>query len=189
MTDRNSFGTSWQQSCWIEVASVAGVGPNEFDDPRKRLIQSMNKRNPLLPILPARALLFWHFLCVLLLLAVSARADNSTNQTQDLTELSLEELMQIKVPVVYSASKFEQKATEAPSSVTVITSDEIKRYGYRTLGDILASVQGFYVSYDRNYDFLGARGVNLGDFNSRILLLIDGHRINNDLFFNVEMAE
>jgi outer membrane receptor for ferrienterochelin and colicins len=145
----------------------------------------MNKRNPLLPILPARAPLFWHFLCVLWLLAVSARADNSannsTNQTQDLTELSLEELMQIKVPEVYSASKFEQKATEAPSSVTVISSDEIKRYGYRTLGDILASVQGFYVSYDRNYDFLGARGVNLGDFNSRILLLIDGHRINNDL--------
>lgn len=38
-----------------------------------------------------------------------------------------------------------------------------------------------YVSYDRNYAFLGSRGVNLGDFNSRILLLIDGHRLNNNL--------
>ncbi|HTQ50384.1 MAG TPA: TonB-dependent receptor plug domain-containing protein, partial [Candidatus Acidoferrales bacterium] len=98
-----------------------------------------------------------------------------------MTELPLESLMQIEVPKVFSASKFEQKATEAPSSTTVITSDEIQRYGYRTLADILASVQGFYISYDRDYDFLGARGVNLGDFNSRILLLVNGHRINNDL--------
>ena len=87
----------------------------------------------------------------------------------------------MKIPVVFSASKIEQKSTEAPSSTTVITSDEIKRYGYRTLADILRSVQGFYVSYDRNYAFLGTRGVNLGDFNSRILLMVNGHRVNNDL--------
>lgn len=89
--------------------------------------------------------------------------------------------MEIEVPRVYGASKFEQKTTEAPSSVTVVTSEEIKRYGYRTLADVLQSVQGFYVSYDRNYAFLGARGVNLGDFNARILVLMDGHRINNNL--------
>ena len=89
--------------------------------------------------------------------------------------------MEIEVPVVFGASKFEQKATEAPSSVTVITSDEIKRYGYRTLADILQSVQGFYVSYDRNYSSLGSRGVNLSDSNNRILLLVNGHRLNNNL--------
>jgi len=113
--------------------------------------------------------------------AINAPVDNGTNQMQDLTELPLEALMQIKVPEVYSASKFEQKVTEAPASATVITSDEIKRYGYRTLADILASVPGFYISYDRNYAYLGARGVNLGDANNRILLLVNGHRINNDL--------
>ena len=101
-------------------------------------------------------------------------AAESTLADKDLTDL-------MNIPVVFSASKIEQKTTEAPSSTTVITSDEIKRYGYRTLADILRSVQGFYVSYDRNYAFLGARGVNLGDFNSRILLLVNGHRVNNDL--------
>lgn len=163
------------------VASVAGVEPNEFAVDQKRLIQNMNKRNPLLRILSVPALLLRLCVYVLFLLAVSARADNDTNQTQDLTELPLEALMQIQVPTVVSASKFEQKATEAPSSVTVITSDEIKRYGYRTLADILASVQGFYVSYDRDYDYLGTRGVNPGDANNRILLLVNGHRVNNDL--------
>lgn len=95
--------------------------------------------------------------------------------------MSLTNLMQIQVPEVSTPSLFPQPSTQAPASVTVITSDEIKRYGWRTLGDILASVQGFYVSYDREYDYLGAQGVNLGDFNSRFLLLINGHRINNDL--------
>jgi len=106
---------------------------------------------------------------------------NPKAEPPDLTALPLEVLMEMEVPKVYGASKFEQKATEAPSSVTVVSSDEIKRYGHRTLADVLQSVQGFHVSYDRNYAFLGARGISLGDFNSRILLLVDGHRVNNNL--------
>jgi outer membrane receptor for ferrienterochelin and colicins len=90
-------------------------------------------------------------------------------------------LLELKVATVYAASKYEQKITEAPSSVSVVSSDEVKRYGYRTLADILQSLQGFHVSYDRNYAFLGTRGVSLGDFNSRVLLLVDGHRVNNNL--------
>ena len=98
-----------------------------------------------------------------------------------LKALSLGQLLEVKVDVVYGASRYAQKTTEAPSSITIITQDEIKRYGYRTLADVLQSVPGFYVSNDRNYSYLGVRGFNLGDFNSRILLLIDGHRINNNL--------
>ncbi|MGO8765024.1 MAG: TonB-dependent receptor plug domain-containing protein [Limisphaerales bacterium] len=138
----------------------------------------MNKRNFLL----AKSAVVSAGSCILLCFCISVlstRADD-TNQP-DLTEMSLSSLMKIQVPEVTTASKFEQPATQAPSSVTVITSDEIKRYGWRTLGDILASVQGFDISYDRDYDYVGASGVNLGDFNSRILLLINGHRINNDL--------
>lgn len=116
--------------------------------------------------------------------SISAAAENNSVPEQlptDLTELSLETLMEIEVPTVYGASKFEQKVTAAPSSITVITAEDIKRYGYRTLADVLQSVQGFNISYDRNYSFLGSRGVNLGDFNSRMLLLINGHRLNSNL--------
>jgi iron complex outermembrane receptor protein len=148
----------------------------------------MNKRKSFSLFPPFTTLLvhftFQRMLCILFFfVALCVRAsETETNQNSaDLTSLSLEALMNIEIPTVYGASKFEQKATEAPSSVTVITSDEIKRYGYRTLADILQSVQGFYVSYDRNYSFLGSRGVNLGDFNSRILLLVNGHRLNNNL--------
>ncbi len=98
-----------------------------------------------------------------------------------LKALDLEQLLEVKVDTVYAASKFAQKTTDAPASVSIVSKDEIKRYGYRTLADVLQSLPGFYASYDRNYAFLGTRGLSLGDFNSRMLLLIDGHRINNNL--------
>lgn len=99
----------------------------------------------------------------------------------DITELPIEELM--KIEVVYAASKFEQKVTEAPSSVSIITSDDIKKYGYRTLADILQSARGFYISYDRHYKYVGVRGfARPGDYNTRVLILVDGHRINDNVY-------
>lgn len=61
--------------------------------------------------------------------------------------------MDIEVPTIYGACKFEQKVTDAPASVSVITADEIKKYGHRTLADILRSVRGLYVTYDRTTTF------------------------------------
>ncbi len=88
-----------------------------------------------------------------------------------------------EMPSVYGASKYEQKVTEAPSSVNIITASEIKKYGYRTLADILRSVRSFYLTNDRNYSYVGVRGFSRpGDYNSRILLLIDGHRTNDNVF-------
>lgn len=52
-----------------------------------------------------------------------------------------------------------------------------------TLAEILESVRGFYITYDRDYNFVGVRGFGrLGDSNNRILVLIDGHRINDNVF-------
>jgi iron complex outermembrane receptor protein len=94
-----------------------------------------------------------------------------------------EEILFQEVPSVFGASKYEQKAGEAPSSVTIVTAEEIEKYGYRTLADILRAVRGLYVSYDRNYTYLGARGFGRsGDYNTRVLLLIDGHPTNDDIY-------
>jgi outer membrane receptor for ferrienterochelin and colicin len=101
----------------------------------------------------------------------------------DLKQLSLEELMNIEVQTIYAASKYEQKVTEAPSSVSIVTSSEIKKYGYRTLADLLRSVRDFFVTNERNYSYVGVRGFGRpGDYNSRILLLIDGHRANDNIY-------
>jgi outer membrane receptor protein involved in Fe transport len=101
----------------------------------------------------------------------------------DLSQLSLSELAQLQIDTVYGASKYEQKITDAPASVTIVTAAEIEKHGYRTLADILRMVRGFYVTYDRNYSFVGVRGfARPGDYNTRILLLVDGHRLNDNVF-------
>lgn len=97
--------------------------------------------------------------------------------------LSLDELGTIKIDTVFAASKFTQKVTDAPSSVTIVTRDEIQRFGYRTLSDIVRAVRSFDVTYDRDYSYAGVRGFNsLNDYGSRVLLLIDGHRMNDPIY-------
>ena len=101
----------------------------------------------------------------------------------DLFEASMEDLMKVDIDSVYAASGYRQKVTEAPASITIITSDDIRKYGYRTLADILSNVPGFYISYDRNYSYVGIRGFGRpGDYNSRILLLVDGHLLNDNVY-------
>jgi len=110
-------------------------------------------------------------------------ATESAFDPPSITDLSIEQLMEVEVDTVYSASKFEQKVTEAPSSVSIVTDQDIRRYGYRTLADILRGVRGFFTSYDRTYEYVGVRGFSRpGDYNTRILLLVDGHKINDNIY-------
>ena len=114
----------------------------------------------------------------------SAQSANPEQQTQaGLSQLTLAELSDLEIDSVFGASRYAQKVTEAPSSVTIITREEIYKYGHTSLADVLRSVRGFYVTYDRNYSFLGVRGFSRpGDYNTRVLLLVDGHRLNDNIF-------
>lgn len=98
----------------------------------------------------------------------------------ELTELSLEQLMDVSI---VSASRFTQKASEVASAVTVITRAEIQQYGWRNIAEALRSVPGFFIHNGRDYDYIGARGfARPQDYNSRVLLLIDGYRTNDSLY-------
>lgn len=110
---------------------------------------------------------------------VWAAGQNNTH----LPDLNIEELMGVSIQRVFGASERLQPVTEAPASVTIVTADEINRYGYRTLGDILSGVRGFFISSDRNYSYVGVRGFGRpGDYNSRVLLLVNGHKVNDNIY-------
>jgi outer membrane receptor for ferrienterochelin and colicins len=101
----------------------------------------------------------------------------------DLSQMGLEDLIKVQVDAVSGASKFLEKSTDVPASVTIVTADEIREFGYRTLADALQSVRGFNVIYDRNYSYVGIRGfLQPGDYNARILFLLDGHRVNDNIY-------
>jgi iron complex outermembrane receptor protein len=105
-------------------------------------------------------------------LAASATADIADEQS----------LLFSEIPTVFGASRHEQPLTQAPASVDIITSDDIDKYGWRTLSAMLGSLPGFLSTYDRAYNHVGVRGfAPPGDYNTRLLVLIDGHRVNESL--------
>jgi iron complex outermembrane receptor protein len=100
-----------------------------------------------------------------------------------LKSLSLEDLASLKIDTVIGASKHEQEITDAPAAVSIVSGEYIKKQGYRTLGEILRGVRGFYVTDDRAYSAIGMRGVNIpGDFGGRLLITLDGHRVNDPIY-------
>ena len=114
----------------------------------------------------------------------------SVHAATDPVELNLEVL--IDTPLINdskydrkqrSAAKYEQKQNEVAAAVSVITRDEIKAFGWRTLDQALASLPGIHTTYDREYSYLGTRGFGLpGDYSTRVLLAINGNRVNDAMY-------
>ncbi|MDA1192186.1 MAG: TonB-dependent receptor plug domain-containing protein [Candidatus Poribacteria bacterium] len=114
------------------------------------------------------SIVLWIFVAL-----VSGRA-----QTNDLfgDAASLAELLDTEIS---TASKYKQSANDAPASVTVITSDDIARYGYRNIAEALDSVRGQYHVYDHISHRVGSRGVgSVTELNHRMLVLLNGQVLN-----------
>jgi outer membrane receptor for ferrienterochelin and colicins len=112
--------------------------------------------------------------------AVFPQQDTIRPEYSDVSNFSLDSLLTTPVK---SASKYWQDIMDAPSSVSIITAQNIKDYGYKTLYDALQNVRGFYLSNDRNYSYLGVRGFSRPtDYNDRILVLINGQRLNENVY-------
>ena len=112
--------------------------------------------------------------------ALSIVAAVPTLGDDDMTGLSLEALMD---QPVYGASKYEQKQTEVAAAVSVITRQDIRTFGWRTLDEALASLPGIHLTNDRQYTYIGTRGFGLpGDYNTRVLVAIDGNRVNEPTY-------
>jgi outer membrane receptor protein involved in Fe transport len=120
----------------------------------------------------------WHWLAAALMCAGTAAqaADD-------------DELARVLAQPVYgssriaSASKYDQDAADTPSMVYVRTGGEIRAQGYRTLAEVLDSLPGMHSRIDRAYTYTGARGISVpGDYSSRLLLMIDGVRVNEAIY-------
>lgn len=92
-------------------------------------------------------------------------------------ENSGEELLFMEIPSVITASKREEPVNKAPSVVYVVTGEEIKRSGARSLAEILKRVPGMHISV-RESSLLGSRGFT-SDQNDKFVFLIDGTPITN----------
>ncbi|MDQ2642085.1 MAG: TonB-dependent receptor [Pseudomonadota bacterium] len=115
-------------------------------------------------------------LCLALAVGLPARAQ----QVRDLTDLSLEQLLELKI---VGASKYAQTQDEVAAAAIVITRQEIQAFGWRTLNEALASLPGIHTTDNHQITSLGARGFGLpGDFNTRLLVMINGNRVNEPIY-------
>jgi iron complex outermembrane receptor protein len=75
---------------------------------------------------------------------------------------------------------------DEPASVTIITAEEIARYGYLSLEEALQHVRGFTSSTDYYYAHIGARGLAIPDDRGRrMLVMVDGESSHEYVFGGV----
>lgn len=123
-----------------------------------------------------------NYLLVLILLAtVSVQAQ----ETEDLMQMSLDDLLNMKVEV--SSSKA-VNIFKSPSTVSVIDKQMIKDYNFRTVGEAISNLANVVVgrSYLKN-NIPSIRGVLQDIYANKILLLINGIPLWNTVNGNLDI--
>ena len=113
------------------------------------------------------------------LLAAVAGAAAQTTQPDDLTQLTLEDLLKIEVT---SVSRRKQRVAETTSAVYVITQEDIHRSGAMSIPEALRMAPGVQVAaFDANKWAVGIRGFN-DRFTDKLLVMVDGRSVYSPLF-------
>lgn len=92
----------------------------------------------------------------------------------------LEALLQRQVE---GPSRYAQSLLDAPAAVSVFGRKESALLGHATVGEMLGRLPGIYIGDSRQYSTVGMRGFSRpGDYNARLLMAIDGFRVNDALY-------
>ena len=125
---------------------------------------------------------FRHLLCYLFWLLVLTGGLECQQHPAKLAEMSLEELMNIRVT---SAAKKERNLLQTPAAIYVITGEDIRRSGVTTLPDALRLAPGVEVAQVSSDAWaVSIRGFN-ALYSNKLLVLIDGRTVYSPLFSGV----
>jgi iron complex outermembrane recepter protein len=120
--------------------------------------------------------------CELVLNVLPVLAAQAQNAPPDLTALKIEELMNVDVT---SAAKKEQKLSQVPAAIFVITTEDIRRSGAFNIPDLLRMVPGLDVAQINPSTWaISSRGFN-GEYSDKLLVLIDGRTVYTPSFSGV----
>jgi iron complex outermembrane recepter protein len=111
-----------------------------------------------------------------------ARPARAQQNAVDLTQVSIENLMNVEVS---SVSKKEQKLSRTAAAIFVITQEDIRESGATCVPDLLRIVPGMDVAQiNANTWAISARGFN-GEFSNELLVLVDGRNVYTPTFGGV----
>ena len=98
---------------------------------------------------------------------------------QDIRAVELADLLDHPIRAV---SLGEQRLSETPAAAVVLTAEDLRAFGFRTLAEALATVPGVFAYHDDFFPAVGVRGLGpLMDYGTRLLVMVDGHPLNDSL--------
>ena len=108
--------------------------------------------------------------------AQEAAKGGASEQVEDVDDLDLMKVLNVQVS---TATKGAENLDDAPAVITVVTREDIERWGYRSVGEVLANTVGFFSIDDHILPNVGVRGVTggLGAESSIIKVMIDGRSV------------
>jgi len=124
-----------------------------------------------------------------ILLPDAMAQDGENLSYDDLLNLSLDELMELDVVTTSKLST--ENISEAPSVMSIITEDQIKKSGAKDMEEVLRTVAGFDITKKGMAPNLmvGVRGLYSTDgTNNKILFLINGHPYRSALYNDANVA-
>jgi iron complex outermembrane receptor protein len=103
-------------------------------------------------------------------------AGDSNLEELGLADMSLEELLNVDVNVSTATRQHETSLENAPAIMTVITREEIERFGYRSVPEALATVPGLFIVDDLVTSNLAIRGIWAGpdSWSRTFKFMVDG---------------
>ncbi|MGA2247984.1 MAG: TonB-dependent receptor [Verrucomicrobiota bacterium] len=104
----------------------------------------------------------------------SRASEAATNSVPETADLSLEQLVNLKVT---SVSKEETTLNESPAAITVITQDDIRNFGLMSIPDALRLVPGMDVAQINSSTWaISARGFD-EIYSRSLLVMVDGRTV------------
>jgi len=112
-------------------------------------------------------------------IAIARDWDQTSLLLKDLTSLSLEELMQVKVQ---AASGIEETLQQAPAAMIIVSQQDIMERGYFSLDEVIGDLPGFDVIVGGGFEQITAyqRGYRT-PFTQRTLFMVNG-MVENHLY-------
>ena len=126
--------------------------------------------------------ILWRSRKLLVILPVLYCQSTQADDTEEITDLSIEQLMNLEIT---SVSKKAEKLSDSPAAVFAITQEDIRRSGTTSIPDALRMVPGMHVGrIDSNKWAVSSRGFN-GRYANKLLVLIDGRSVYTPTFSGV----
>ena len=107
-----------------------------------------------------------------------------TVEVREGAQADLRGLQLVPLREVTTASRLPETLEDAPSSLSVLTAQELEAFRYPTIAEALRGTRGMSLTFDSAYGSISVRGLGQpNDYGNRLLILQDGAVLNDNILY------